>query len=98
MCVCSRECILLVLHSFELVNNYWFVSYRTYVLCYHSFSHRRPPPVPALNDVKKIKNRTISLNKIDDGWCLQSNQYTQSIAKLKEIEPEILRQVKFAKE
>ena len=92
MRVCSRECILLVLHSFELVNQ------RTFVLSYHSFSHRRPPPVPALNDVKKIKNRTISLNKIDDGWCLQSNQYAQSIAKLKEIEPEILRQVKFAKE
>ena len=34
----------------------------------------------------------------DDGWCLQSNPYAQSIAKLKEIEPGILRQVKFAKE
>ena len=34
----------------------------------------------------------------DDGWCLQSNMYAQSIAKLKEIEPEILRQVKIAKE
>jgi hypothetical protein len=34
----------------------------------------------------------------DDGWCLQSNPYAQSIAKLKEIEPRILRQVKFAKE
>jgi hypothetical protein len=34
----------------------------------------------------------------DDGWCLQSNTYAQSITKLKEIEPGILKQLKFAKE
>ena len=34
----------------------------------------------------------------DDGWCLQSNPYTQSITKLKEIEPGILKQLKFVKE
>ncbi|OEU21421.1 hypothetical protein FRACYDRAFT_235044 [Fragilariopsis cylindrus CCMP1102] len=34
----------------------------------------------------------------DDGWCLQSNTYVQSITKLKEIEPGILKQLKFVKE
>jgi hypothetical protein len=34
----------------------------------------------------------------DDGWCLSSKPYAQSITKLKEIEPGILKQLKFAKE
>ena len=42
---------------------------------------------------------TVYLTKLhDDGWCLQSNPYTQSITKLKEIEPGILKQLKFVKE
>ena len=34
----------------------------------------------------------------DNGWCLSSKSYAQSITKLKEIEPGILKQLKSAKE
>jgi hypothetical protein len=34
----------------------------------------------------------------DNGWCLSSKSYAQSITNLKEIEPGILTQLKFAKE